>query len=346
MFAIHDPFLHGQHPADCLALVQAFASWVRSGHAGRADKVGAKRVQQALAAIAKAFQLAGKPSPTFCDQGNQIYWPALQQQVECYRREDPPPQPKLAVPITVPHHLVMEGLNFPTPKRQAVADLICVAFYYLLRVGEYTYSPPKQRRRTQRFRIKDVMFRRADHSIIPNTAPLHELYQAHYATLTISNQKHGRRGQCIHNECTGHTTSPVKALARRVAHIMAHTSNHNTTLSTYYNMPHSPPSQVLPGHINKAIQQAVASMGLQAYGFTSKNVSSHSLRSGGAMAMKLNGIDTVTIKKHGRWSSETFMTYIHTQIGALMAGVSAKMANYIPFVNVNSAGPTLLDTNH
>jgi hypothetical protein len=45
-------------------------------------------------------------------------------------------------------------------------------------------------------------------------------------------------------------------------------------------------------------------------GFTAAFVSSHSLRAGGAMAMKLNGEDRDTIRKQqGRWlgSSDTFL---------------------------------------
>jgi hypothetical protein len=52
------------------------------------------------------------------------------------------------------------------------------------------------------------------------------------------------------------------------------------------------------------------------------------------MAMKLNGIDTITIKKHGRWSSNTFLEYIHEQIGAFTAGVAKQMSQYIPFHNM------------
>jgi hypothetical protein len=123
---------------------------------------------------------------------------------------------------------------------------------------------------------------------------------------------------------------------------MAYTNNHNTAISTYYNPATKQPSQVYPTQISTTIKQTVLALGLHQFGFTEQTVSSHSLRAGGAMAMKLNGIDDTIIKKHGRWSSDTFLTYIHTQIGALTAGVSKAMCKYIPFCNVNSNGPTLL----
>jgi len=129
-FNFHDPYLRGFPNEDTLALVQAFASWIRHGNAGRKNRVGTKRVQQALAAIGTTFQLAGQPSPTYCDQGRRTYWPALHQQLESFKRADPLPQQKLAVPITVPHCIVLAGLQHQCPKQQAISDLICVAFYY------------------------------------------------------------------------------------------------------------------------------------------------------------------------------------------------------------------------
>jgi len=250
----------------------------------------------------------------------------------------------LAVPITVAHHATLQGLSSPDPKQWALGNLICIAFYFLLRVGEYTYTPPKNQTRTQRFRVRDVFFRRADHSIIPNTAPLSHLLTATHATLQISNQKNGKRGQCIHHHCTGLTTSPVKALARQVAHIMQHSTDTATSISTYFDQA-GQPQQIRPSHINTKIKTTISILGLEQFGFTKSNVSSHSLRPGGAMAMKLNGIDSITIKKHGRWSSNTFMDYIHEQIGAFTTGLAARMSQYIPFHNMspNHCNPQLTE---
>jgi hypothetical protein len=59
------------------------------------------------------------------------------------------------------------------------------------------------------------------------------------------------------------------------------------------------------------------------------------------MAMKLNGEGTDTMRKYGRWSSDTFLMCLHEQISALGKGVSKNMAKPHPFFNI--AGPTLLD---
>ena len=82
-----------------------------------------------------------------------------------------------------------------------------------------------------------------------------------------------------------------------------------------------------------AITQAVIDTGLCKQGITPNDVGSHSLRVGGAMALKLNGISDTTIKKAGRWTSMAFLQYIHNQIGHLSAGLSQAMKKG-PFRNI------------
>ena len=158
--------------------------------------------------------------------------------------------------------------------------------------------------------------------------------------MKISNQKNGTRGQLVHHSSTGQPTDPVKSLAYRIAHIMSHTTDNTTPLSAFFTKRHGL-QHVFSGDINTFVKNTVSSLGLEASGFPRQSVSSHSLRAGGAMAMKLNGIDRDTIKKFGRWSSDTFLMYIHEQISAFSQGVSTTMSNEILFQNI--AGPTLIE---
>ena len=89
-------------------------------------------------------------------------------------------------------------------------------------------------------------------------------------------------------------------------------------------------------HIGDALKTSVVALGLVSKGFPPDAISSHSLRAGGAiMAMHLNGISPVAIRKQGHWSSDTFLTYIHEQVSAFSAGLSTSMAPTL-------AGATLL----
>jgi hypothetical protein len=121
---------------------------------------------------------------------------------------------------------------------------------------------------------------------------------------------------------------------------MKHTNDPTTPISAFRHHATSF-NHVSAGQINIRVKDLVHELGFTASGYDRASVSSHSLRAGGAMAMKLNGIDRDTIKKFGRWSSDTFLMYIHEQIGAFSKGVSKKMSTHIHFRNI--AGPTLLE---
>lgn len=222
----------------------------------------------------------------------------------------------------------------PGTTKAAVADLATIAFFYLLRVGEYTMPSSARKTRTVQFRVQDVTFYK-DGFVIPTTAPLHSLLGADGVALCISNQKNGTRGETIfHHALRGHRICPVAALARRVSTIMAATGDSSLPLSllcTGDERHHHATASM----VRMAIRGAVSATGLSQRGIHPSNVGSHSLRAGGAMAMKLNGCDLITIMKTGRWTSLTFLTYIHNQIAHLGANITHRMARPVPFFSFN-----------
>ena len=50
--------------------------------------------------------------------------------------------------------------------------------------------------------------------------------------------------------------------------------------------------------------------------------------------MHLKKVDYNIIKKMGRWSSDTFLMYIHEQIAAFSSRISAQMWNPTAFQNI------------
>ena len=73
---------------------------------------------------------------------------------------------------------------------------------------------------------------------------------------------------------------------------------------------------------------------LLARGYSLDQVSLHSLRAGRVMAMKLSGESNSTMMRVERWSSLTYLTYIHSQIGALTARVAWRISTAFTFQNV------------
>ena len=117
-------------------------------------------------------------------------------------------------------------------------------------------------------------------------------------------------------------------------HILLHTTNQDTIIGTFFTSTYPQGKSVTAAKMNKAVKYAVKFLNLDKKGLLPEHVGSHSLRAGGAMAMHLNKVDHNTIKKMGRWSSDTFLMYIHEQIAAFSSGISTQMSNPIVFQNI------------
>ena len=116
------------------------------------------------------------------------------------------------------------------------------------------------------------------------------------ATLNISNQKNRVRQQTIYQEAINSPNCPVKTIIRRVKQITNHTTNQNTMIGTYFTKTNLA-RHVAVKYSNTAIKESVQELQLDKMGLAIDSVSSHSLRSGGAMAMHLNKVPATTIKR-------------------------------------------------
>ncbi|KAG7346624.1 hypothetical protein IV203_005693 [Nitzschia inconspicua] len=337
-FPMHQPILSNYPLPTRLALLGAFAAFIRAGQHQPANKqVSAQTVLLALRAISQTHMLDGQPDPLADEKGQRHI--ILKRQIENYRRHDPSPKRKLALP-----HIAIKYLNVTradnNPRYQAIHDLCTIAWFYLLRVGEYTQTTQTARRRTIQFRLEDVTL--WNHTqVLCSTLPLQTLLsQCTAATLRISNQKNGRRNQVIHQEATRDVTCPIAAIIRRVHHIRQHTSDPTTMLGTYFTGHKHVAKQVTVTDITTALKNTVQVLGLARYNITPADISSHSLRAGGAMALHLGGVPAHTIKILGRWSSDTFLIYIQEQITGFSAGLSTQMSS-TPLTPNAAIQPTL-----
>ena len=259
--------------------------------------------------------------------------------IEGYRREDPPTVPQLAIPITVPNMCYNMAL-LPSSNKgiKAGGCLILVAFYYLLRVGEYTQPRYVYRNgkkvlasRTKQFCIGNIGFFRKG-KIVPRTSPLDELLKCDSATLKITNQKNGRMGETIHQKALDINQCPVKALAHRVHDILSEGGTNDTLICAYKH--NGKWLHITSAEIIKLVRASARELKLHEQAIDPDLIGAHSLRSGGAMALRLHGFDDTTIMKMGRWTSLTFLQYIHTQIAHLSEDISKKMSMPLPFLNI------------
>jgi hypothetical protein len=261
--------------------------------------------------------------------------------VEGFRRDDPPSIPQLAVPITVANACFDIAIASSDAKTRTTGFLILVAFYYLLRVGEYTrprwiYRNGERRRatRTKQFSFDNVGFYK-NGRILSRESPLELLLTADSATLKITNQKNGRMGGTIHHKSNGREACPIKALAHIIAHINAHKEDDmDHLLCSYFH--NDEWTTVTSSDIVHMVRLAAKALHLEQQGIDPDLIGAHSLRAGGAMALRLHGCDDTTIMKMGRWTSLTFTQYIHNQIAHLAEDISSKMSIPLPFLNIAS----------
>ena len=128
----------------------------------------------------------------------------------------------------MPEYLVaLAMLRGAKAEDKATADLVMIAFYYLLRVGEYTAKGKgaqdweSRETQTQPFRLKDIAFFSLHSATkrlvrLPPSASDYEIMNASNATLKLGNQKNGWKDVCINHEHNlDNINCGVRALGRR-----------------------------------------------------------------------------------------------------------------------------------
>jgi hypothetical protein len=92
--------------------------------------------------------------------GSERLLPRLSQILDGWRKEDPPTTKQLPVEADVPELLAENGRDGnATELDRAIGDLTLIAFYYLLRIGEYTIKGTRnETKQTVQFKFEDVTF--------------------------------------------------------------------------------------------------------------------------------------------------------------------------------------------
>ena len=271
--------------------------------------------------------------------------PRLAQMMAGFKKEDPPTIKKLPIEVDIPEYISLCSLRpAATEHTSATADLILIAFYYLLRVGEYTMKSTRNNtKQTIQFQLRHITFFAHDNlgrlRQLPRNASDDDILKAHGATLQLENQKNGWKGVCIHQECNGDAYHcPVKALGRRYIHIRQHTTDQHAPLSTFFHTPtgkHCTPLHVTDKDISAQLKLAAVALEYPSLkGIPIDRVDTHSLRSGGANALALCGYTDREIQKMGRWRSATFKEYIREELNIYTTGMSRQMKRRFNFVNI------------
>ena len=243
----------------------------------------------------------------------------IRRMLNSYAKDDPAPTRVKPVPVAVLRRIAAVADAATDPLVKATSDMICLAFFFLLRPGEYVVSPAE----STPFQLKDVQLQVGNRRLNLETCSDAEILSATFASLTFDKQKNSVRGEVIGQATSGDPNlCPVRALGRRILHLRSHNAPPDTPLATAYTV--TGLERVRPSEITSALRLAVDFLG-PALGFLPGDVSARCLRAAGANALLCGGVDTDVIRLLGRWRSDEMLRYLHTQANPLLRTFSRQM---------------------
>ncbi|VEU39857.1 unnamed protein product, partial [Pseudo-nitzschia multistriata] len=231
-------------------------------------------------------------------------------------------------------------LAFPTPQRQAVANMICIAFFFCLRPGEYTGTTSDD----QAFSLDDITFFVGTRRLSSAAASDADISAATSIQLTFTTQKNGIKGDVIaHARSTDPLCCPVTAVIRQ---FLLH-RHHSTTfdgsvkLASFYDATRGTNVRITSTMITTTMRWHAAIL-QHTTGIAPASLSARSLRAGGAMALLQGQCDSNVIKLLARWHSDAMMRYLHQQSVPLFRNLASLMFNngtysFLPEESVPSA---------
>ena len=249
----------------------------------------------------------------------------VQRMLAAWKKMDPPATRVKPVPISVVRRIAYVAQHLPTKSHLllAVTDMIIVAFFFLLRPGEYTDTSSTD---TTPFTFQDVQLHIGDRRLdLRLASDVELLHAATSVSLTFTTQKNGIPNEVIRLGRTGDPfLCPVMAIARRIIHLRRANAPPTTPLSRVFdgaNILH-----VTPSLITKTLRDAINFIGFD-LGFLPHEVSARSLRAGGATALLCAKVDPNIIQLLGRWRSDEMLRYLHLSAEPVMKDFAKRMLN-------------------
>jgi hypothetical protein len=187
-----------------------FAVAVREGKFGLGATVKVQSVERALRHVTQKLVLDGHSNPRKALPAQQQLDLPISWLLKGFQDSDPVVEPKLALPmLTISAISQNYQLNLHL---DVVADLVTVAFFYLLRDGEYTSPAQSRAKHTIPLQRSDIRLWK-NGILLPHSAGLTTLLMADSVTICIANTKNGTKGAVIHHDAFGGPICPVAALA-------------------------------------------------------------------------------------------------------------------------------------
>jgi hypothetical protein len=306
---------------DPLVMLQFFAQRYRDGRIAPSKRpVRSRTVEDAVRSVGQGFARLGAKDPRLNTSGSIDF--RLQRQLAGYAKADPSPARVKPIPLSIVMCCLRIARAAATISNCAVADMICLAFFFLCRPGEYTVSPKPE---SCPFLLENVQLFVGNHRLDVLACSDPDLDSATFVTLTFTNQKNSVRGEVIGLGRSGSPDCcPVRCIIRRVKALRLQGAVGSTPLASYRLSTSGKWSGVSPANVTSALRVAVTLQG-PSVGFLPEDISASALRAGGAMALLCAKVDTDVIQLLGRWRSDIMLRYLHVQAQPVMRNFARLM---------------------
>jgi hypothetical protein len=314
-----DPLL--QTWDDPVPIIQVFGERYRDGRlAPKQNSVKSRTVEDAVRAVGQAHVRLGAPDPRKDHHGKIDF--RIQRQMKAYEKTDDPPRRVKPVPMLVIVYILEQAYGGTRSLAEtAIAGMICIAVFFLLRPGEYTGTTADD----TPFRLEDVGVYIRDRNLDISCCSDVELDSATSVSYTFTTQKNGTRDEKLVQGRSGNALCcPVRATIRRVKHHRLKKSSPHTPIASYYAT--SRRTAVKPKDVTDTLGNAMR-INFNRTGITATDISARYLRAAGAMAIFAGNIDTNNIRLMGRWHSDAMMRYLHGQAQPIVGNFAARMFN-------------------
>jgi integrase len=264
----------------------------------------------------------GSPDPRLDSHGSIDL--RLKHQLRHYSKTDPAPRRVQPIPLPIIKRLVDLVTDDPnaTESRKAIRDLVILAYYFLMRPGEYCTSTGEDA--SHPFHLDELELWRGAIRFPLTTATDHDLLTATFSMLVFSDQKNANRGEKVGHAMSGDNIfCPVRALARRVIHLRRNMAPAHTPIHCYYGQFRGRQLRIPATSINLLLKQAATLEGHDPAEVTIK-----ALRATGAMALITARIDSDLIRLLGRWQSDSMLRYLHVQAVPVIQNFARAMNAY------------------
>jgi len=149
-------------------------------------------VEGAFRSVGQALATLGSLDPRLQPSGKLDL--RLSRQLSAYKKEDPPLARVKPIPFPIIAHTAQLAYTSGTSRGQAIADMLLLGFFFLLRPGEYAHTTNPD---AAPFRLQDTHILINDRRLNHLQCTEADLLAVNYIALEFTTQKNGVRGERV-----------------------------------------------------------------------------------------------------------------------------------------------------